>query len=145
MKKTSTSFVMLFSCLVILATILFSGNSSYASPVERTVPGRAYSYGNRGDYKLSDEKAIAIDERIASITVTGDINKTTDHNGISAYGVQSGNVSITMNYNGRWIDESGKKYLLSDSGKKVDEFKLDSKIGKGVSFSISLMMEKIGN
>ena len=132
MKKTSTSFVMLFSCLVILATILFSGNSLYASPVERTVPGRAYSYGNRGDYKLSDEKAIAIDERIASITVTGDINKTTDHNGISAYGVQSGNVSITMNYNGRWIDESGKKYLLSDSGKKVDEFKLDSKIGKGV-------------
>ena len=112
----------------------------FAAESTEKVAGYAYEYSDWSDYDLTEKDFTVVKDRIASISLTGEINKSTQYGKVPGYGISGGNVSFSLDYDGKWQNESERKYLLEDSGKKINGQKIDAKLGKG-----ALMLQKSSN
>ncbi len=70
---------------------------------------------------------------IGTFRISGDINEESTYQGKTAYGLESGTLTFSYNYNGSYLKESDTSWCIIDEGaKEVDQLKLDASIKKGV-------------
>lgn len=125
---------MTITLLIFSLIILFgfkSVSKAYASSEGYIVKPEVFQY--------EDDVAIPVNEilsenisSIASIQLSGNINKETEYENCQAYGIESGNVTFSLIYDGAFLDETKDTYLIDDNEKKLDGKDIGSKIKKGV-------------
>lgn len=113
--------------LLIYASVAVSIN---AQANVRNVIGNSYETDK--SYDFSKDNAIASDNALGKLNISGDINQTTTYNDVLAYGVNSGQVNISYEYDGTLLDENGETHIIDDSQKKLGKNSLGAKINKGV-------------
>ncbi len=107
--------------------------TSYAAERTENISSVRYIFDDKYDYDFTEKKQLYTDNyALGSLSIRGNIDEVTKKNGVPAYGVDSGVISFSYNYNGLFLDENENSFLIKDNGKKIDKTKkLDSKIGKG--------------
>ena len=125
--------------LVIIA--ILSSHNTYASATVQKVPGNARVYSDWYYYDLKDTDYTETNDRIASFSVTGNINKTMQYEKVPGYGVSEGNISFSLDYDGKWQDETQKKYLIEDAGDEIDGQAIkNAETGKSVEIGKGAVM-----
>ena len=96
--------------LLIYASVAVSIN---AQANVRNVIGNSYETDK--SYDFSKDNAIASDNALGKLNISGDINQTTTYNDVLAYGVNSGQITISYGYDGTLLDENGETHIIDDS------------------------------
>ena len=99
------------------------------------------SYETKKDYDYSksepvDEMSFG-KESLGKFKVSGNTNSSTKYKDTNekeyvAYGLSSGQLSFSYEYDGYLLDENGEHYLADDTRKKYNGAKLGAKINKGI-------------
>lgn len=117
--------IMLFSIIVISASAENSKNP---------VTGKIYTFDEKSDYEISNSKFVSSDktETYGNFAVSGNIHNISTKDGLPAYELSDGNLSLYYTYGNELLEESDKDwYLVEDKNKEIDGKKLDDKILKG--------------
>lgn len=126
---------------VLVATLFFvSGLGSfsmdaYAKESAINVAGNIYEFGKDAHYEFSTAVSSSpanTDNTFGAFSISGDVQANGDINGISAYSVSSGNVSLSYSFDqARLAAAENEWHLIADKSKKVDSVALDKNVLSG--------------
>ena len=113
-------------------------NENFTGEIEGNiyVPGRVYSFDNKNSYKFSEEEQFENTEFSVNtygfFSLNGAISEEEERDGIPAYGVDGGQVSLFYTYGDTLLNAPDEDWhLISDKSKTVDSLKLKSDIKNG--------------
>lgn len=139
MRKLKILTKMIF---IMASAVVLSGSVSvinmenvYAASESEEVVGKIYEFGEKEEYDISTAKKVSSTEEkstYGTLSVSGKINTVGDKNGIPAYGVEKGTISISYTYDDKMLKASeDKKHLVEDKSNKVNEIELKDDILNG--------------
>lgn len=119
-------------CLFFLMFLAFFGkwNVVYAADKSECVPVAMYEFDNKSKYEISSS-TMTSGTGLGKLYIKGNINEVKDYNGTIAYGVESGNVTFSYDYDGSLLNENSDYCLVNDNGNTIDSINLTGKILKG--------------
>lgn len=125
-----------FSFLIALGVALgVSLSVALASSSSVRVMGKVYEMGKDNHYEFStinSHVATTVGNTYGSFSVSGDIVKTDEANGIPTYRVGTGNLDLFYNYGDTMLNaDEDSWHLIDDKSKKIDTLTLGTNIMKG--------------
>lgn len=123
--------------MLVLILILFGNVSVYAEEISYDVDGVFMEFENGKDYVFSEavkntSTNSADVDTYGEFSVSGDIVEMKMVEGTPVYGVGSGNIDLFYKYSDRLLNTADEEWhLIEDKTKKIDDIKLDNKIGFG--------------
>lgn len=101
-----------------------------------TVSGKVFSFDGKSKYEYSAsevyDEAVFGQNTYGYFSLSGEIVSEGEKNGVPAYGIDGGDVSLFYTYGDSLLNRDETEWhLVSDKNKQIDEIKLKSEIGKG--------------
>ena len=105
-------------------------------PENTMIPGKVFRFGEKESYPVSAsgeyEEVVAGKNTYGYFSINGKIVAEGEINGIPSFGVDGGQVSIYYSYiNNLRTGENNKWHIVKDTGKTIDNIKLQKEINKG--------------
>jgi len=131
--------IMISLCFFFLIGSNMTSSSIIASAEEHYILVSSYETKKDYDYSKSepvDEMSFG-KESLGKFKVSGNTNSSTKYKDTNekeyvAYGLSSGQLSFSYEYDGYLLDENGEHYLADETRKKYNGAKLGAKINKGI-------------
>lgn len=136
------SILVLFSAIGIFLTVIgVSAISANADEKTESLAGKLYEFEKDSKYEISSatsSKSTTSD--FGSLKITGNMNPISAIDGVNAYEVSDGNVTIDYSLGNKYSGENTDSwYLVDDKSKKIDTETIEEDIMKGaIILQISL-------
>lgn len=136
MKRRTLKAVLVTAAFFIAC--LCTPENTFADTSIVEVIGSVYEFDKNSNYGITEETGYMPtrhDNTYGKCSIQAKMADITEQDGIMSIGIKSPSVGFCYTYGNEELyetDEYGEWTLADDSGKKVDDIKLDSKIGKGV-------------
>lgn len=123
--------------LAALAALMISSVNipTYAENGNTAVAGKLYEFGEKSEYEISSAESYISttkENTYGEFFISGNIKSDSDKNGISAYEVKDGNLSLIYKYNDALLNaDIDSWHLYSDNTGKIDGKSIDGEIQKG--------------
>lgn len=131
--QLSVSGVVWLLSLTILFNIFTA--TALASAGKTEVPGKVYEFDRDSHYEFSDSDVFAnadTENTYGTFFASGDISNVDSRDGVPAYEVAEGNLSLFYNYGDALLNAGEDSWhLTEDKDKKVDTLTLDHNILRG--------------
>ncbi len=128
-------FPRILAVLMVSAMLLGSLTFQAAASDSVDVPGKVYTFGKDSDYPFSGDTNYAAsgsNNTYGNFSVKGNIAATSTKNGVPAYEVSEGALSLFYNYTDTLLNaDLDSWHLIEDSKKNVDSISLNGKLLKG--------------
>ncbi|MBQ9199667.1 MAG: hypothetical protein IJ141_05760 [Lachnospiraceae bacterium] len=111
-------------CLMLCSTDMCVSAEEYVIPAKVYVNDKEYST----DHACLNNDTSAL----GTLVISGDINKATEKNSMSAFGVESDHLTLSYKYDGMYLNDKNNIYIADDSAKKFQGEKLSARISKGI-------------
>lgn len=144
LKSMKMAYAFMLICVMSLGFVsglgVLSSTAAYAKDTSKTVTGSIYEFDEDSKYNFSDADPSSSAYTDGILSVSGNIYKTSENNGITSFAVKRDYTNDDEDYNliikytrtPRFIGTVENVWSnTEDNTKKVDSISLDSKIGKG--------------
>ena len=137
MNKALKYITCFFSAAVFLVTLLPADlRSVKAESLSEVIRGKLYDFGEEEGYDITSTVSNIVaneNNSIGSVTVEGDMKLLEDKDGVPAFEVADDtDLTILFDCEASRLEKGGEWHLSSDSGKMIDGYDIDEKIGTGV-------------
>ena len=109
--------------------------AAFATTAKTEIPGKVYEFGKDNSYEFSNSESFSEatqDNTYGTFSIGANIANVGSNNGVPAYEIADGNISFFYNHSDHLLhDQPTVPHFAEDKSKKIDDVKLDSKIGKG--------------
>ena len=132
-KSYTSKVLALFLTLVLLCGVFPS--TAFANSAKTEISGKVYEFDKDNSYEFSNSESFAEatqENTYGTFSISADIANVDNKDGVPAYEIADGNVSFFYNHSDHLLhDQPTVPHFAEDKSKKIDDVKLDSKIGKG--------------
>ena len=132
-KDYTSKALALFLTLVLLCGVLPS--TAFANSAKTESPGKVYEFDKDNSYEFSNSESFAEatqENTYGTFSISADIANVDNKDGVPAYEITDGNISFFYNHSDHLLhDQPTIPHFAEDKSKKIDDIKLDSKVGKG--------------
>lgn len=134
-SSAALAFTLIMDCFA--GTGLFCA-TAYAKDTSKNITATVYEFDEDGTYAFSSAKASSTAKANGMLTVSGDVYKTTEKNGVTVFAIKpdydadSNGLKVSYTYNDKLLNAADDEWhLVDDKDKKVDIITLEDKILKG--------------
>ena len=132
-RKGQSIFALFLAICVLFTVDCVCDVSVSAREKTESIIGKLYEFEKDSKYEISTvESSKATTSDFGSFKITGNLNSISDVNGVRAYEVLDGNVTIDYSLGNKYSGENTNSwYLIDDKSKKIDTEIIEENIMKG--------------
>lgn len=109
--------------------------ATFATTAKTEISGKVYEFGKDNSYEFSNSESFAEatqENTYGTFSISADIANVDNKDGVPAYEITDGNISFFYNHSDHLLhDQPTVPHFAEDKSKKINNIKLDSKVGKG--------------